>query len=67
MKFLWTFILICCVGCSQKQLYHVGQQHQKNDCIKRAMSESEYRECLRAEQVSHKEYKKIRQQVIEDK
>ncbi|MDO6428574.1 hypothetical protein Q4489_16295 [Thalassotalea sp. 1_MG-2023] len=67
MKLIWIFILICSAGCSQKQLYQVGQEHQKNDCIKRAMTESEYRECLRAEQLSHKEYKQIRKQVIEDK
>ncbi|WP_286268638.1 hypothetical protein [Thalassotalea hakodatensis] len=67
MKFSVFLIAIACMSCSQKQLYQIGQEQQKNACIKHAMTESEYRECLRAEQVSHKEYKKIRQQVIEDK
>lgn len=67
MKFNLIFMLIFCVGCSQKQLYQVGQNYQKNECIQHAMTETEYRACLRAEELSHQEYQQIRKQVIENK
>ena len=58
---LFTLLLL---GCSSKQLYQVGQDYQKSECIKKAITEAQHLSCLQTEKKPFKEYKKEREDVL---
>lgn len=64
-KFLYiaVFFLIL-TGCSNKQLYQVGQDYQKSECLQKAASGEEHNECLNTDKKSYEEYEKERQDIV---
>ena len=60
---LLAFCSIALVGCSDRQLYHAGQEYQKNKCIDEAVNEQQYNDCLNINQ-SFKEYDTERKIII---
>ncbi|WP_448556656.1 hypothetical protein [Thalassotalea montiporae] len=54
------------LGCSNKQLYELGQGYQKSECINNAQSGDEYQACHQAKK-PYQEYKKERKSIIDKK
>lgn len=65
-RFLFlAFFSIVLVACSNKQLYQVGQDYQKSECIRNAVSESQHYDCLNRDKKSYEEYEEERKQITE--
>ncbi|WP_157829160.1 hypothetical protein [Colwellia sp. 75C3] len=60
---LFTLVLISFSGCSNKELYEsIQPKHNDNEC--RKLPAHEYDECIKHETKSYEEYKKEREEVI---
>lgn len=58
-RFLFlAFVLIMLAACSNKQLYQVGQDYQKSECIRNAVTESQHNDCLNLDKNPTKNMKK---------
>ncbi|GAA5131815.1 hypothetical protein [Thalassotalea piscium] len=66
MNKLLTFVssLILLAACTNKDLYNLGKDYQKSDCIDKAQNEAQYNECLLKEHKTYQEYKDARKKVI---
>ncbi|MFD2166984.1 hypothetical protein ACFSJY_12035 [Thalassotalea euphylliae] len=65
MRLLTVLILIIAsTGCTNKQLYQVGQNYEQSECIRNAQSAEEHQTCYQKRK-SYKEYKKEREAVID--
>lgn len=61
-----TAIIITGISaCSSKQLYGAGQNYQKSECIKKAVTAAEHEACNNTKQPSYKEYEQEREKVID--
>lgn len=58
---LLSFIL---AGCTNKQLYHVGQDYQKSKCIEDAGTEQQHKDCSNLDKKPFEEYDKERKDII---
>lgn len=58
-----TIFLFILAGCTNKQLYQVGQDYQKSDCIEKAVSESQHADCLKTDKKTYEEYEKERKSI----
>ncbi|REL28908.1 hypothetical protein DXX93_11435 [Thalassotalea euphylliae] len=59
-----VFVLAVAIGCSNRELYQLGQGYQKSDCIQNAQSGEEFQNCHQAGK-PYQEYKKEREAVVE--
>jgi hypothetical protein len=60
---LFTVVLLSFIGCSSKELYESTQpKYGDNEC--RKLPPNEYDECIKHETKSYEEYKKEREEVI---
>ena len=60
-----VLILLTLAGCTSKDLYQYGQNHQKQECLKHAESESQLAECHTQEKKSFEDYSKERKKLDE--
>lgn len=58
---LFSFIL---AGCSNKELYQVGQDYQKSKCVEEAVSAQQHNDCLKTDKKTYEEYDKDRKGTI---
>ncbi|WP_286235835.1 hypothetical protein [Thalassotalea sediminis] len=67
MKYLCCFVYVTVflMGCSNKQLYQMGTEIKKSECINHAENETEYAACIQDKPMTYKEYKQLRKKVIE--
>lgn len=64
-KVLYTLLLaVLLTSCSSKDLYEVGQDYSKNECIGNARTSEEHLACTNATPKPYKDYEKERQAVI---
>ena len=61
-----VFVLVVAIGCSNRELYELGQGYQRSECINNAQSGDEYQACQQAGK-PYKDYKNEREAVIESK
>lgn len=60
----WILTVLVLASCSNELLYEVGQDYQKSECMKEAVSDSQYNYCVNTEKKSFEKYKKDRKEVI---
>lgn len=60
---LWV-ALTNLAACSSKDLYQIGQEQQKSQCLENAQTPEAYHECLTVNRQSYEEYEKERQTVL---
>lgn len=63
---LLVLLSITFTGCTSKDLYQVGQDYKKSECIKNAGSGSQHNDCLSSEKKSYEQYEKEREQVMKE-
>ena len=63
-KILFVLFAVILTACSSKDLYEVGQDHQKDKCLDEAISGKEYNDCLNTPQKPFEEYEKERKAVL---
>lgn len=64
-KFIVSLLFaILLTACSNKELYQVGQDYQKSDCVNKAQTEEQHAECTKTKSKSYEEYEKERKTVI---
>lgn len=59
----FAFVLLALTACSNKQLYQVGQDYQKSECIKESGTAPQYNDCLNSDKKSFEEYEKERKEI----
>lgn len=60
----FLFLSVLLTACSNKELYHAGQGHQKSKCINEAQTAEQHNKCLNEQGKSYEEYEKERQAVL---
>jgi hypothetical protein len=63
----FAFVVLALTACSNKQLYQVGQDYQKSECIKGAGTAAQYNDCVNADKKSFEEYEKERKVLAKKK
>lgn len=51
-------------ACSNKDLYHVGQDYKKSDCINKAQTAEQHAKCTEVKGKSYEEYEKERKAIV---
>lgn len=59
------FVLSMLAGCSNKQLYGMGQDYQKSKCLKEATTAEQHEKCFNAKRVSFEEYEEQRKKITD--
>ena len=55
---------IILTACSSKDLYQVGQDYQKSECMKNAQTAQQHTACIQAKRKTYSEYEKERKAII---
>ena len=64
-KLIISFVaVIILAACSNKDLYQIGQDYQKSDCINKAQTAEQHTECTKIKVKSYEEYEKDRKTII---
>ncbi|HFB64497.1 MAG TPA: hypothetical protein ENJ60_03060 [Aeromonadales bacterium] len=58
--FVIIFFSFILSACSNKQLYHAGQDYQKSVCTEKARSAQQIDDCLKTNKKSYEDYQKDR-------
>lgn len=59
----FAFVVPALTACSNKQLYQVGQDYQKSECIKESRTAPQYNDCVSSDKKSFEEYEKERKEI----
>lgn len=64
-KFIISLLpAILLTACSSKDLYQVGQDYQKSECINKAQTAEQHSECTNTKGKTYEEYEKERKAVV---
>lgn len=64
-KCIFSLLLLAILtACSNKDLYQVGQDYQRSECINQAQSAEQHAECNGVKSKSYEEYEKERKDII---
>lgn len=63
--FVALLLLSILTACTSKDLYHVGQDYQKSECIDKAQTAEQHAECNNGKAKSYEEYEKERKEVVD--
>jgi len=65
MNKIFTSLLlpIILTACSNKELYQVGQDYQKSECINNAQTAEQHAECTKVKGKPYEEYEKERKAI----
>lgn len=64
-KLVTVISLLLLTACSSKDLYQTGQDYQKSKCIKEAVTDIQYSECLKQSRKSYEDYQRERKEVVD--
>jgi len=59
-----SMFLIILTACSSKELYQVGQDYQKSECINKAQTAEQHAECSKVKNKTYEEYEKERKVMV---
>lgn len=64
-QFMFSLLFaITLTACSSKDLYQVGQDYQKSECIHNAQTPEQHAECTKVKRQTYEEYEKERKVVV---
>ena len=64
-KFIVSLLFaIILTACSSKDLYQLGQDYQKSECINNAQTAEQHTECTKVNGKTYEEYEKERKAVV---
>ena len=58
------FLAVILTACTSKDLYQIGQDYQKSECINQAQTVEQHAECNKVKSKSYEEYEKERKEIV---
>ncbi|KGJ95182.1 hypothetical protein [Colwellia psychrerythraea] len=58
------FLVVILTACTSKDLYQIGQDYQKSECVNQAQTGEQHVECNKVISKSYEEYEKERKEIV---